>query len=256
MPMLPRPLPVLCINLDADRQRMEATERLFGSRGDLELRRVPGIDAAAFPLAAVRALTRSAIVQRGALGCFLAHVAAWERVAAAADWMLVIEDDCRPGALASLPRLAIPKDAEFIWVNSGGSPRLPPPDPGQPALWPVRRLVASKARLPPHLGAEPGAQGYLVSPEGARKLLDAVAEDGFFGHVDWRLLRYALSREDLLAEAGGTRLLQIPMLSIERDLGLRREVVRAYCLSPPLILPREGERSIRRERDRPGGGSA
>lgn len=251
MPSLPNPLPVLCINLAADRGKLERTARLFGALPFVEFRRSPGVLARNLPVAAIRALTRSDAVRRGTLGCFLAHVAAWEAVAEGSGWALVIEDDTRPLGLDRLYATDIPPDAEFVFVNLGGSPALPVADPARPLCSPLRSLLAAKRAFPPQRGAEPGTYGYLLSPEGARKLLDAIARDGFYGHVDWRLLRYGTSLEDMLAEPPGSRLHNEPMLSLAPDLGFARGVLCAYCLTPSLVRVRENARSARLALDGP-----
>ena len=245
MPSLPDPLPVLCINLEADRDRLEEAARLFGALPFVEFRRSPGVLARDLPVAAMHALTRSEAVRRGTLGCFLAHVAAWEAVAEGPGWALVIEDDTRPHRLDRIYAADIPPDAELVFVNLGGSPLLPVADPERPLCSPLHSLLPTKRALPPQRGAEPGTDGYLLSPEGARKLLDAIARDGFYGHVDWRLLRYGIGLEDMLAEPPDSRLHDEPMLALAPDLGFARGVLRAYCLTPSLVRVRENARSSR-----------
>lgn len=245
MPSLPNPLPVLCINLESDRDKLEQTSRLFGTLPFVDFRRSPGVLTRDLPVAAMRALTRSEAVRRGTLGCFLAHVAAWEAVAAGPGWALVIEDDARPFRLDRLYATAIPPDAELVFVNRAGSPLLPVENPDRPLCSPLRSLLPTKRGFPPQRGAEPGTYGYLLAPEGARKLLDAVAQDGFYGHVDWRLLRYGTSLEDMLAEPPDSRMHNEPMLTLAPDRGFARGVLRAYCLTPALVHMRENARSSR-----------
>ena len=38
-----------------------------------------------------------------------------------------------------------------------------------------------------------GLYGYLLTPAGAHKLIDAIRQDLCFGHVDWRVLRYCVT---------------------------------------------------------------
>lgn len=245
MPSLPNPLPVLCINLESDRDKLEQTSRLFGTLPFVDFRRSPGVLTRDLPVAAMRALTRSEAIRRGTLGCFLAHVAAWEAVAEGPGWSLIIEDDARPIRLDRLYATDIPPDAELVFVNLGGNPLLPVVDPARPLCSPLRSLLLAKRALPPQRGAEPGAYGYLLAPEGARKLLDAVAQDAFHGHVDWRLLRYGTSLEDMLAEPPDSRLHNEPMPALAPDLGFARGVLCAYCLTPALVHVRENARSGR-----------
>ena len=107
MPSLPNPLPVLCINLESDRDKLEQTSRLFGTLPFVDFRRSPGVLTRDLPVAAMRALTRSEAVRRGTLGCFLAHVAAWEAVAAGPGWRWSSRTTRAPsGSIASTPQLS------------------------------------------------------------------------------------------------------------------------------------------------------
>jgi hypothetical protein len=108
---------------------------------------------------------------------------------------------------------------------------MSPQEAGSPQPLPIWRALQQLEAA--HGG--PGGDGYLLTPEAARKLLSACARDFYFGHVDGRLLRYATSEDDLarLPEkswiAGVVRYHRHPTLI--PALGL----LKGYCLSAPLV---------------------
>ena len=78
-----------------------------------------------------------------------------------------------------------------------------------------------------------GGDGYILSREGARKLLDWVEADGFSDDVDWRLIAYGLTLAEIAAlerpsHAG-------PWLERISQVVRRPERLEAYVLHPPLI---------------------
>lgn len=242
-------LPILAINLDKDTERWAAIAAGFGALSRFDLRRCPGVNALHLPDVAARALTNRAKPGKGTLGCFLAHVGAWERVAAASDaWALIIEDDAVPKSLERLFDVRLPDDAGIIWLNERMNPD-PDRDPSAlPQVEPTFRALRRKAHLDA-AGAAPGADGYLLSPRGARELLTAVARDGFGGHVDWRMLRYTLdpAHMDTFQEAEWAK---YPRPLDRSTLSLSWNVTTGYCLTPALISTRRSFSSSRAEIDR------
>lgn len=159
--------------------------------------RVPGVRGSYLPDAAVRALgVRSEAPPKGTLGCFLAHVAAWEAmVARGLDVCLILEDDAVP--VIDLPcrfaSLAIPGDFDICFVND----RLQP-QPDAEAIEQMDRCTVfdpiEALATKPLDHCAPGGDGYFLSAAGARKLLALVELDGFGGDVDWRLVGYAATK--------------------------------------------------------------
>src|SRR5690242_2071647 len=87
---------VFAINLDEQGQRYEKLKAQFPL--DLHvLIRIPGVKGRYLPdAAAARLGGAKAKMQKGTLGCFLAHVAAWERFCASVfDHGLFVEDDVK-----------------------------------------------------------------------------------------------------------------------------------------------------------------
>lgn len=229
---LTAPLDVLVINMDRDVERLRAITAEFAALEGFALRRHPGFLATLLPLGAVRRLARDAR-QVGALGVFLAHLGAWERIAEGTRPALVLEDDVTPVNPRRLLDAELPDDADIVFCNSRMDPGRA--EGGQPGSWklpvgarPVDLMVPLKAER----RGPPGGDGYLLTAEGARKLVAACAEDGYGGHVDWRLLRYCLRREAIEAVVAGT------WLAGHGPLGnhpARWDVLKGYCLEPAVI---------------------
>lgn len=227
-------------------ERLSATENAFRSEGFVELVHSPGVLLSGLPQTAAKMLTGSAGYKSGALGCFMAHAVAWENVVASGNtWSLIVEDDVEPCDLARIFRAEIPDDADIVWLNRRMNCR--PDDPGSvnvPIAKPAREVLKHKVvRREP-----PGGEGYLLSRAGAGKLLEAIELDGMHGHVDWRLLRYAITPEDVWAVCGESWMRTHPILRPDSDQW-RWNIVTGYILSPHLIRERAGRRSVRVQRD-------
>ncbi len=226
---LSRPLPTLCINLDRDVDRMAATRAAFGDLPDFAIERLPGVLGSALPQILLPLLTKSRRCHPGTVGCFLSHVVAWERVAAGDQPMLIIEDDSRPVGLERVFDMEIPADAELVFVNTRMADAHD--DTATPRIRSTRSILSVKANKKPG-AASVGSYGYLLFPEGARKMLAAVARDGTAGHVDWRLFRYGLKAADVEALPGDPWFVNRNVL---RTQGASWDVVTAYRLSQALI---------------------
>ncbi len=218
---------VAIVNLDRNPGRLAETEAHFaGSR--MPRFRVPGIEGARLPLAAVRRLGGDA-ARRGTLGCFLSHAAAWEAMLAnGLSHCLVVEDDTMP--LLDLPErwgvFGLPDGLELCFVNDRMAPRASVP------AFQLITVADALHQFPPERNAA-GADGYLISAGGARKLLGWLAEDGFAEDVDWRLLAYALSpaeRATLPPDGHASR----EVARLHGMVGSTRRL-EAWVLSPPLV---------------------
>ncbi len=221
------PSPAIAVlNLDRNASRLAELDRQFAGCQPPRFR-VAGIEASRLPLAAVVRLGGSPAL-RGTLGCFLGHAAAWEAMLARGlDHCLVVEDDVIP--LYDLPArwgaFGLPAAFDLCFVND----RLAPPAAG--AGFQVHGLAQAMRRFPPWRNA-PGADGYLLSANGARTLLQLVARDGFGGDVDWRLLAYGLTDSEVLGLPDGSHARQalaaLPRTGPDTRLDM-------HVLSPALI---------------------
>lgn len=225
---------VAVLNLDRNTERRAEMERRFRD-APVPVFRVPGVEGGRLPLAAVGRLTgaEASTGSRGTLGCFLGHAAAWEEVLRRGlAHCLIVEDDVIP-LLPLPPRLGplgLPEGWDVCFVNDRMEPRPDGEGDGEGfRTVPLARAVRGFA--PDHNA--PGADGYLVSAAGARTLLDWVARDGFAGDVDWRLLAYGLSPDDVAALPRDGHAWGV-LDTMARRVG-RAERLRAHVLCPALI---------------------
>ena len=189
------PYATAVINLDRNTERRSWIERLFPG-----VHRIPAVEGSRLPAAAItRLLSQPGDANgRGTLGCFLSHAAAWDWVrTSGTPHCLVIEDDVIP--LLDLPArtgpLDLPPRYDICFVNDRLEPRIDPTGIDAPTFRPLAQAMLT---FPPDDNA-PGADGYVISAAGAAKLLDWVAQDGFSGDVDWRLLAYGLTPDAIAA---------------------------------------------------------
>jgi len=184
--------------------------------------------------AAARLGGSQAAMQKGTLGCFLAHVAAWERFRASVfDHGLFVEDDVKvaidlPPSLAALD---LPSGYDLCFAGYGMEPRRPPAPTGFLHVASVAATVAAKTRT----WNAPGAYGYFLSRRGAETLLDQVARDGFSGDVDWRLIAYSIGKADY--EGLSPESVAFTALGRHQAYIETRPSITGYCLHPALFVP-------------------
>lgn len=218
------------LNLDRNLERAAELARQFAGSTP-SLRRIPGVEGGRLAAAAVRRLGGDPAM-RGTLGCFLSHAAAWEAMLVRGDAVcLIVEDDVIPllDLPASLAALDLPDGFDLCFVNDRIAPPIDPAAVDAFTLHPLRDALAA---FHPDDNA-PGGDGYLLSAQGARKLLDWVEADGFAEDVDWRLIAYGLSPAEIAALPRPSHC--GAWLDRLRHLIPRPERLDAYVLHPPLI---------------------
>jgi GR25 family glycosyltransferase involved in LPS biosynthesis len=192
-------VPAFIINLVSDVDRRAAVLRQFEGLTQFNPVIVSGILGRTLPEVACRALVHHIewSRQRGTIGCFLSHAKAWEQVAGLPGrFGVVLEDDVDVAHLAAVCSWDLPTEAEIVFLNDRMAAT------STPAKSPVIAPLSEGLRRLNDTRSGPGGDGYLLTPQGARKLVEACRRDLFFGHVDGRLLRYATSDEDLAALKG------------------------------------------------------
>ena len=169
----------------------------------------------------------------------MSHVAAWERLLAGEEeCALVLEDDVVPllGLPARLGGLGLPAEWDIVWLNDRMVPRLDTAAEGF-SLHPLAGIVQS---FWPETTA-PGADGYLVSREGARRLLALVARDGMADDVDWRMVAYCMTAAEVAAIPEGVharsalQILARPGQKCGSLPGEGAAPLRGHVLHPPLF---------------------
>ena len=240
------------INLDRNAARRRAMARDF-RHSQAPMFRVPGVEGRLLPEPAVRRLGGAAgVSMRGTLGCFLSHVSAWETMLARGlEHCLVLEDDVLPmlPLPAGLGGLNLPAEYDVCFVNDRMQPRLPAVTIAQATDWQTVPFADSFATFDPDDNA-PGADGYLLSAAGARKLLAWVEQDGFAHDVDWRLVTYGLTEADQATLPRHSHAWGV--VDGLRHLVQRSDRLRAYVLHPaltrsvPIASDREDDNKFRR----------
>ena len=225
---------VFVLNVERDTERRESVLAQLSAQTGLEPRIVPGVYGPALADIVCLHLTADAhnwISRKGTIGCFLSHVAAWERVARLDAPAIVLEDDADAPNLWKIADLEIPSDAELIFLNNRMSAE--PNRSGNPVITP---MLPTLIRLNDQQ-VGPGGDGYWLTPRAATKLLDACAVELYFGHVDGRLLRYSVSSDDLASFPEETWLGYV--LRMHRNYrGPGRPpigIIRGYCIAPALV---------------------
>jgi tetratricopeptide (TPR) repeat protein len=239
---------VLVINLDEHADRLKQFLARFGAGGPT-VHRVPGVRGRHLPdLAAARLTDKDGPDFKGTLGCFLAHVAAWERMLTLdLPHALIAEDDAR--LVLPLPAdtaiLDLPPDYDLCFSNRGLelSPTASADDQDNIVYHPLRSVLVGGTVT------APGGYGYFLSRAGAEKLLRFVERDGFFGDLDWRLVAYSTER-DLLTSLDRTGLASTALLAQWRIIG-GDERLRSYAMFPCLVEPgRKGSTRVADNRRR------
>lgn len=186
---------IFVINLDSDTLRME---RMRKQLGDVPYTRIPGVKGAYLPAYVLRAVSQNqGHLLKGTMGCFLSHIALWEKVAAGTRNALVLEDDASviAGLPPSLAALRLPDDFDVTFVNE----RMHPANFRFPAASFRTAETNEVAKTKPANWSSAGTDGYFISPKGARTLLALIERDGIAGDVDWRLVSYSLTRPERTA---------------------------------------------------------
>ena len=194
----PRDYNILCIGLDREPRRFARVRNQLQRMGE-NVHRISGVDGRTLPDMTSLALTHGASKgMKGTLGCFLSHIRALEICAESkAPYAFIIEDDAQfllppPPSVASLNLES--EDFDICFVNDRTQNAA-----FHPQNLDLTKVVRLESLLPHRLDGFRGIgnDGYFVSQKGARKLLDMVAQDGLVGDVDWRMMLYAASDEEV-----------------------------------------------------------
>lgn len=221
----------LVLNLDRDLERYTAFLDATKDVHWVNFERVPAVYGRELPAYALAEISKSKrwAAKRGEIGCFLSHIKAWEIVAKYGA-RLILEDDAVPVNIDRLADLVIPDDVELLFVNDRAAAS---PSDFRQALEcrPIRDTLATLERTRRGVGGD----GYVLFPSGAQKMLEAVEREGCFGHVDWRMLRYGISREQVEAEFPGTRVADLLTNHHHPTMPPQWGIVNAMCLNFPVV---------------------
>ncbi|WP_196823202.1 glycosyltransferase family 25 protein [Arthrobacter sp. CAN_A6] len=225
-------VPVSIINLQKDRRKFRLSNALY-SMFDIDPLRVEAVIGSDLTsLVAKSVLSPSgSILGRGAIGCALSHVQAWEKIASGRDdFHLVIEDDGLPYSWQDLGRLVTEAgNFDVLFVNERMSSLMTKElHTGYSSLW------DTLATRPDHMRGW-GGDGYILSRRGAEKLVGAVIEDRVVGHIDGQLGSYGInsSQHPITSQAPLSRAQRVGLACRKN---LRSEVVlEVKSLQFPLV---------------------
>jgi GR25 family glycosyltransferase involved in LPS biosynthesis len=138
-------------------------------------------------------------IKPGAFGCFVSHFRAWQFCSILGEPMLVLEDDVefspQAQALLEMGRARL-RDILFFnrravrWHRICEEKLNWVAEPVRP-LSEVTTAIIEAGFVPQH-HSDPGADSYLISPTGARKLIEASQICGAAVGVDWFMVGCAL----------------------------------------------------------------
>jgi hypothetical protein len=237
-------VPIYIINLDRDVDRYRSAITAFEGIPGFRTVRINAVSGRELPEAICHLIAQSETwaERRGEIGCFLSHVKAWEAVATSAEpYSIIVEDDATSAGLELIRDVDIPDGADLVFLNARMSPGRPWGSAGKPpAVLPISASFENLAA-----GGGVGADGYLITPNGAIKLLSAIKKDYCFGHVDWRILRYCVSIELLEGRNIEDDLSYIIKNHHNPRVPPAWGVINGFCLSEPLIIHSPGGHSSR-----------
>ena len=137
---------------------------------------------------------------RGAVGCFLSHAKAWQKlVDSEFSHALICEDDVR--WLGPIPRriaqFGLSPHLDIIFVHQRLGVGLETDADAGPSFSFKSVAIAANAVLRnlKEMTAS-GGEGYLLSREGAKKILAIFERRGVYMEVDWFLFFHAMQPED------------------------------------------------------------
>lgn len=190
-----------CINLERDVERLKRAEAMLAP--GLNFHRSPGVSGSSIPNSLLaQAGIKVTVGRRAQIGCHLGHIAAWETIAAKKDesvFSLVTEDDAvfimgPPYGLREAIAAGAARKLEILFVNWEPTRYLPQASgPDDIRLFSVDETLemAGNHRFPGW-----GGQGYLITPEGARKLIKTAYRVGIVAPLDWQIALYAMDTVD------------------------------------------------------------
>ncbi len=180
-------------------------------------------------------------VRPAEIAAVLTHAAAWLRVAAGtAPAALVLEEAghlvADPARVASA---AEPFDVLFVndrmarWAG-----------PSRRSSLPLDTVIAARARQPSwRAPLRPGAEGYLLSRRGARRLLGQLERHGAVAPVDWLMVWHGLAER---GRRGRHRAIR-PLFRLDGLLERTEPGLEVHVLTRPLVRHMPGADPVRSE---------
>jgi GR25 family glycosyltransferase involved in LPS biosynthesis len=242
------------VNLRGDAERWAAMAASLAPFAWLRLRRVEGVYGSALPDDVCIRLTNDphSVIAKGALGCLLSHIRAWEWICTGDDpWALVLEDDARLHRMDILNSLPLPADVDIVFANDRTQVAETEPSSDRASGAGYYHSIVDSLRDIEKRHASVGADCYLISRNGASRLIDLFKKDGYLGHVDMRLLAYALDAGEVDELQPNSSWLAEAIKDIKRLTGPSRSIA-ARVLRPALAEHGANPASSRTREDQLG----
>lgn len=226
------PFPTYLINLDREPRKLRLSMELL-QHGGYSPTRVSAIDGKQLPEFALEKLGSSPKVLNaqgaGAIATALSHIKTWEQfLSSNADVILVVEDDAAPYVHWSFHRELLERALlpDLLWANERMS------------FVSASNVDISRGLEKPWSAlGEPTAQYngigtdcYLLTRNGAEKLLDFFRVDGIQRHIDWQMGSYSIGR----SAGNPTTSRQTVAFNNRREVNDNHEID-SFCLKLPLI---------------------
>ena len=200
-------MPIFVISLDSQRERRSNIIRQFecASLMPTLITALDGHDGK-FPFARYRHLSgrfwdNESEFKPGAFCCFLSHARCWRQIAGGTDEIgLVLEDDVEINAQAIADfSVENPKESDLVFVNQRTSnylTHLPAVSSDCVGMGDLITRLISDGTFAKSIPA-PGADGYVVSRKGAKKLLGMMDTRGICMGVDYALVLNSLDARQI-----------------------------------------------------------
>jgi hypothetical protein len=184
-------IPTYILALPEEEEKYQRLAQELAAFDFIEVNRVEGVRGGLLSDVACRCLTRNewSVNHKGTLGCFLGHSRIWQLIEKRTEPVcLVLESDAVLQNITALRSIELPAGFEFAFSNARTA------YPSESTHGYCFRSLSPVLRFVQQHGRAIGADSYLMTPEGAGKVIKFVEEDSFFTHVDLRLMAYAIDR--------------------------------------------------------------
>jgi GR25 family glycosyltransferase involved in LPS biosynthesis len=242
-------IPTFIVNLRGDTEKLARALAQFEGHPRYDVVRLEGVYGSALPDDVCRKITSdpNSVLAKGALGCFLTHVRAWDLVASRnLPLALVVEDDVELRHLSAFDPGIIPPNIDLLFANDRAE--IPAQNKIEQAFT-LHPIAQSLPRIEQRRRSI-GTDCYFISPTGATKLIAAASRDLYGGHVDVKMLSYSIVAEDLesLPEDGRLRPVLARFLARHKKPGL----LNTFSLFPAIGVHPPVKDSSRLREDRLG----
>jgi GR25 family glycosyltransferase involved in LPS biosynthesis len=183
------------INLDRSEERMAKFRAAFANVLPV-FTRVSGCVGSTIPDIISEQLRRNfPSGGKGGLGATLSHVTAWEKTLQSdKPYGIILEDDTEP--LRKFPQyieeLGLDIEFDVCFANQ----RMSMFCSAEQSASSYVSCIDALRNFPANHNA-PGGDCYILSKSGADKLLKSFGVDGFGSFLDWRIVAYCVSRNDI-----------------------------------------------------------